>query len=210
LAIKEHESQEIQRAKEEILALPPSTSAPIQNVHLLGSRITDYLDKSSAVYDPEFERRVRLTHPEWFTSSDRKATAATNKASLLALPLGSPRPGQDTVLGRVLSNYVSPAAKTFDADFRASIRKRFPNWFRAEPSGSKTRKPRRTDLPNRHTQGAQERKAALLAMAEWSPRPAKNTPLGRALTAYTTPCQRERFDADFLRQVSRRFPHWFR
>jgi hypothetical protein len=210
LAKKRWGSQKVRVAKEALLALPTGTPRPRHNAHPLGTRLTSYLTQSHSSYDPEFEQQVRLKHPDWFTPRKEKTTAATKKATLLALPLDAPRPGYDTVLGRVLSNYVSPAAKTYDADFRRRIRERFPSWFRTGSEDSKPRKPRRKDLPNKHTERAQERKAVLLALSLGSPRPDPTTPLGRALKAYISPSIRDRYDADFLRAISLRFPYWFR
>lgn len=207
MSMKRPMSRKVQDCKEALLRLPPGTPRPRPNVHPLGTRLHHYLTKSDPNYDPQFEEQVRLMHPEWLTPLKERSTAAIKKATLLALPPNSQRPKYNTILGRALSNYTTPSLETFDADFRMKIRERFSSWFHP---ALESRKARRKDLSNKHSQGVQLRKQTLMAMPLLSQRPDKNTPLGRVLTAYTSPSHRKRFDPEFLKQISQRFPHWFR
>jgi hypothetical protein len=170
--------------KTTLLAMEPGSPRPVQKKHPLGQLLTGYTNETNDSYDAEFDAAIRVKQPHWFED-----TAAKNKADLLAMEPGSPRPhNKNHPLGRVLASYISKSHGSYDAAFEAAIRAKHPGWF--EDTAAKN-------------------KAALLAMEPESPRPHnKKHPLGSPLCCYTSK-NRDTYDAEFTATISARFPHWF-
>jgi hypothetical protein len=115
----------VARKKQELLSLPVGSPRPTAGKHPLSAALNSYTSQSHKSYDAEFKRQIDARFPRWFED-----TAARNKAELLALPLGSPRPSKQTLLGRVLGNYRNKNVTWYDPEFDAAIRARFPHWFK--------------------------------------------------------------------------------
>jgi hypothetical protein len=96
----------------------------------LGEALSNYTQKTSDCYDPDFDRKIRRTAPQWFApisaASDRK------KRMLLGMARkGCPRPKWGShPLGIVLSNYTRKTAHSYDPVFTKQIRKLAPHWFK--------------------------------------------------------------------------------
>jgi superfamily II DNA or RNA helicase/uncharacterized protein YecE (DUF72 family) len=171
--------------KAELLNMPVGSPKPIYRKHPLGEALLRYVNKNTRSYDAEFDVAVRARHPDWF-----RDTAAENKAELLIMPVGSPRPAcRKHQLGEALSRYTNVNGQSYDAAFDTAIRVRHPDWFRDT---------------------AAEKKAELLSMPVGSPRPNnKHAGLGQALTGYTSK-NNNSYDAEFDVAVRARHPDWFR
>lgn len=109
--------------KQQLLALPSGVGRPQGN---LGACLGSYTLKTSACYDPVFNKAIRARQPGWFLD-----TVAENKKILLNLPLGSKRPNKrKDKLGTVLQSYICKAHRMYDPDFNKAIRARQPGWFK--------------------------------------------------------------------------------
>lgn len=155
--------------KIELLALPVGSPRPLKNTKI-GSALSRYLTS-----DPEFAAQIREKQPAWFVSSFE-----TNKAELLALPVGSPRP--KAKLNHTLVYCMN------DPEFAERMRAKHPTWFR-EP----------TDM----------KKSALLALPVGSPRPKNTTKLGKCLRTYIS-LKKSTYDPVFSERVRAKHPTWFR
>jgi uncharacterized protein (DUF924 family) len=170
--------------KKSILELPANAPKPQQGKHPLGVALSSYIGQSHATYDPAFEAQVRAQFPHWFID-----TAVENKKQLLAMPAGAPRP-VDTKhpLGRPLQRYTNIKASSYDADFDAQVRSRFPHWFE-------------------DTVAKKKKELLELPIDTSRPQPGKH-PLANALNSYiglTHDC----YDSVFHQAIQKRFPKWF-
>lgn len=134
--------------------------------------------------------RFVAANPSWCIF--RGDIAGEKKAALLAMPLGSARPGRKKRgLGLALCNYTRKESCSYDPDFDRKIRARRPEWF----------------VTRRDRSAAKKRE--LLAMPRGCARPnIRARGLGVALCCYTARGRRG-YDADFDRRVRARHPGWF-
>ena len=84
------------------------------NMSKLARALIRYTNKSTATYDPIFDKQIRELRPDWFIK-----TADENKKKLLEMAeKKGPRPPQKTKLGKSLSRYTSELSDTYDCEFR--------------------------------------------------------------------------------------------
>ena len=172
--------------KAELLALPVGSPRPNSSSTKIGAGLSQYTSKKKPTqYDPEFDKQIRAKHPDWFAKSPE-----ANKAELLALPVGSPRPhGRLTKIGAAFAAYTSPASRTYDPEFDKQIRAKHPDWFSL--------------LSDRY-------KAELLALPVGSPRPSSgSTKIGAGLSQYTNRKKTRVYDPEFDKQIRAKHPDWF-
>lgn len=105
---------------------------------------------------------------------------------------GLPRPSQKTKIGRSLSDYTSPANRSYNPRFHREIKKARPDWFMSQ------------------TEVASMKKAELLDMARMGlPRPSHDkTRLGQALSNYTRKSSPV-YDPTFDSKIRNLRPDWF-
>lgn len=171
--------------KTELLAMPVGCRRPIKGKDFLGAALCSYIYTYETSYDSKFDKAIRKRHPNWFID-----TAAKNKAKLLALPVGSPRPNQRTSkISRSLCNYIAKTGGCYDHEFDKVIRTKHPSWF---------------------VDTATKKKAKLLALPQGSPRPSKRKdPLGSPLCCYTGK-KNSSYDPKFDKAIRARQPGWFK
>lgn len=106
---------------------------------------------------------------------------------------GLPRPSQKTKIGRSLSDYTSPANRSYRPGFHREIKRARPDWFMSQ------------------TEVASGKKRELLLMARSGlPRPSHDrTRLGQALSNYTRKSS-PAYDPEFHREIMAARPDWFR
>ncbi len=147
----------------------------------LGMCLKSYVHENAS-YDADFDKTIKKLAPQWFVNS-----AETKKKQLLKMARnGEPRPSSKrTTLGQALCSYVGCA---YDAEFDKQIRTLAPHWF---------------------VKSSEVNKKKLLEMARnREPRPhCKTTPLGQALTHYTSK-SRSCYDAAFDAKIRKAAPHW--
>ena len=168
------------RKKEALLALSPGSPRPKGNTPL-GRALHNYTQPSSKSYDAEFDLQIRKKQPQWFRDF---IPMTQRKAALLALPPGSPKPKDNTPLGRALRKYTHPESPFYDSELHVRLYKKQPQW-----------------------RSACEKKAALLALPPGSPKPKWNTPLGRALQTYTKPSSSS-YDSKLRAALEEKQPQW--
>ena len=158
-------------------------------VQQLGPALMSYKQPKSAVHRPEFEARLRVVAPQWFSHDP-----AGKKAELKAIAMrGEPRPAVGKhPRGRALFEYTGPKSKTYDPVFDQEIRALRPDWFVLQSE--------KADL----------KKAELKAIAmRGEPRPnQKKNPLGAVLCRYTNP-KSGCYDPVFDQEIRALAPHWF-
>lgn len=105
---------------------------------------------------------------------------------------GDPRPSQKTHIGRTLSDYTSPANRSYNPDFHREMKEIRPDWFTSQ------------------TERAGQKKKELLRMARaGEPRPSHDkTRLGQALSNYTRKSSHV-YDPHFDREIRALRPDWF-
>ena len=153
--------------------------------------LRNYTCRSSLVYDPEFDRKIKELKPGWFRDPDG---AAKKKQELLALAArgeGRPARGKKNKhpLGAVLCQYTRPGSYTYDPVFNQAIRAAAPGWFLDKVA---------------------VKKAELLAMAargEGRPVQRKH-PLAQVLGYYANP-KGSMYDPVFDQQIKAAAPSWF-
>lgn len=102
--------------------------------HSLAYVLASYIGKSSASYDPVFDRKIRKLAPYWFIT-----TAIINKEKLIEMAKkGGARPSKKTSsLATVFANYINKIHGSYDPQFAAKVRKLAPHWFKKSISGVK-------------------------------------------------------------------------
>ncbi|NBT57267.1 hypothetical protein EBT16_00625 [bacterium] len=122
-----------------------------------------------------------------------RSPSVRNKSKLREIAeRGDPRPSQKTKIGRSLSDYTSPANRSYDPLFHRDMKKIRPEWFMSQ------------------TQVASGKKKELLKMARrGDPRPSYDkTKIGQALSNYTRK-KSPAYDPVFDKQIRKLRPDWF-
>lgn len=151
-----------------------------------GKALSNYVHKSSASYDTQFDAEIRRLRPDWFEDTARK-----KKDQLLDMARrGEERPHHKTNLGRSLNGYVCKKNKSYDANFDAELRKLAPKWFE---------------------NSAQTKKNQLLEMAKKGmDKPIRgHNPLAISLSSYIRKTSNS-YDHNFFTEIRKLAPHWFR
>jgi hypothetical protein len=164
---------------------------PHQRATRLGKDLCRYTQKTSPVYDPAFDSKIRKLAPHWFVL--KSEVAGQKKQKLLDMAGRKlPRPSCRTKLGRVLSNYSSKKNKSYDPVFDSKIRKLAPEWFIPISAASDNKKKLLLDMARRG-----------------DPRPKYGShPLGMFL-CHCTRKTAHAYDLDFDKNIRRIRPDWF-
>lgn len=123
----------------------------------------------------------------WSLNTGEESGSERKKRILLTLPLGSPRPKQQTKLGTALCNYTNKNNKMYDSEFYKAIVVRFPYWF---------------------VNTVEKNKKEILALPIGSPKLKHRSRLGRDFSNYTNK-NMSTYDPIFEKESCNRFPHWF-
>lgn len=217
--------------KELLMAMPNGAARPSWKTKL-GQALARYIMPNGDCYDAKFDKAIRKKQPQWWLDS-----VLENKRQLLAMPKGIKRPlppPEGPKLGRALADYVSPASKTYDPEFKKAIQKKHPQWWSvlenkrqilAMPKGAE-RPIRGTKLGNALRPGrdpefdkairkkqpqwwfgrSYKNKRRLLAMPKEAKRPNSKTRLGCTLLCYTlASC----YDPEFDKAIRKKQPQWW-
>ena len=147
-----------------------------------GAELSRYTNKTSCSYDPDFDRDVRIRHPEWFVD-----TAEEKKRELLAMSVGCVRPSCRTFLGLALHYYIREMSSSYDPVFDRAIKERQPGWF---------------------VDTVEENKKKLLAMSIGCKRPHAKTSIGVALCTYIYKGS-DSYDPEFEEDIRKHQPGWW-
>jgi len=118
----------------------------------------------------------------------RETSADENKRKMLSLPVGSPKPGSRTPLGRGLYSYTQEDSGVYDKEFTKAIRKRFAIWF--------------SDIRIARL------KARILSKPRGTRRPGLKSRLWNDILEFTRKTHL-RYDEPFDREIRERQERWF-
>jgi hypothetical protein len=157
------------------------------STHPIGKRLTDYTNKQSRSYDPDFTKKIKALAPEWFVPKSERVEQMKRKLLEMA-GRGMQKPARGSRLVGLLYRSTNKKSDCHDPDFASKIRRLAPNWFVSK---------------------SQPKKELLLCIArDDGPKPKDRDPLGGALRRYTTK-QSNSYDPDFTRKIKVLAPHWF-
>jgi len=122
----------VDRKKEELLSMPigsprPRRSADRLAAFLVGYARGIYKRPGRRPYDPDFSSKLKERFPHWFESKTERI--AREKAEILAMPNGSPRPERGSARYNQLRMYDYARSRHYDPAFSVEVRRKCPHWF---------------------------------------------------------------------------------
>ena len=155
----------------------------------LGYKLFLYTRKSSASYDPKFDKEIRQIRKDWLITPTEKVNE--NKKLLLEMARrGETKPERKYPLGRAFSRYTIKSSYSYDPKFTRDIRKIRPDWLLSNPEKTN------------------HRKKLLLQMARnGKPRPTQKTSLGGSFCQYTRKSSAS-YDPKFTKDIRKIRPDW--
>jgi superfamily II DNA or RNA helicase len=168
--------------KKELLARPKGSARPSSKTKI-GSRLSDWTNPKSKVFDSEFNKKIRKKQPMWFTESRLEIF----KKDLLKIKKGKPRPRSSTQIGLYLSRFTRPNSNIYDKNFHKEISTKHPSWF---------------------LDTVKEGQNKLLSLPKGSNRPAQTTKIGRLLRNCTHKKGIQKYP-EFNRKIRKKHPKWF-
>ena len=150
----------------------------------LGRLLTTYTCSSHGSFDKSFNDWIRDMRPEWFDTKN------LNKSEIIRLAkTGEPFPHNlKHPLGKVYANYICETARTFDSEFKNTLKKIRPDWFEDKVSKNKE------VIQN-------------IAKQEGK-KPQQGTVIGDALARYVAK-KSKRYDSVFAEELKKLRPDWF-
>jgi hypothetical protein len=169
--------------KAQLIALAKSgAKRPDSDTTQLGRAISHYTRESSASYDPEFDKTIRLLRPDWFIN-----TSELRKHELLQLAKSNVSRLPQKYLKR-FGYYTNVRSPYYDAKFVLEVRKIRPDWF-IKPTAIA--------------------KSQLITLAKSSAkRPQKGDPLAGRLSSYVCKTS-DTYDPEFDKTIRLLRPDWF-
>ena len=174
--------------KKEIIELAQSgADKPQEPDHPLGSSLRNYLCPSSATYDPKFKQTLKKLRPDWFRN---RFKSETKKKEILELAKSGANKSEKLV--KNLSYYLSPSSSLYDPEFRETLKKLCPDWFR-----------------NRFKSESKKKEILELAQSGADKPQKPDSPLEWSLRKYFSPSSSV-YDPEFKQKLKKLRPDWFR
>lgn len=149
----------------------------------IGRAFGNYTLKKSTSYDPAFTKQIGKIAPDWLVRKPDQ-----NKAQLLEMAGNkTPRPRDDTKLGRSLYRYTSKKSNCYDPIFEKKIKRLAPHWF--------------------FNQSDMKKIKIIEILRKGLPRPNWNTELGRSLYKYIN-IKCDSYDPSLTKQIRKLAPLW--
>lgn len=186
---REKHSGNVLLKKQQLLEMAANNEKKPERGSAVGNALRNYINPTNSSYDSQFAIEIIKLRPDWFFSPSE--VASKKKEQLLQIARkGDSRPSHNTVLGKVLSNYITECHKCYDEPFFLELKKIRPDWFSRG--------------------NADLKKVELLELAKkGSGRPnEKKYPLGRALGTYTRSSSGS-YDPIFDSAIRSLRPDWF-
>jgi hypothetical protein len=112
--------------KKKIIKIAKSNKNKPKNKTKERDALNRYTDKNSSSYDEFFTKLIKKLRPDWFIRSvDAMKQVIINMAKS-----GKNRPDKKTKEGQSLERYINQNSNCYDENFKKTIKKLRPDWFR--------------------------------------------------------------------------------